>query len=190
MDVIKASKERPADAMVPRHIPLFFVLDHIAQKIAQTDDRIERRAQLMADARQKQAFGAIGFFRLPFGFRQFADQNRNIGRQHELTDDKANGHGNIVAPERGRGDDNRKGNGRDRRADRKIGHSEAKAIAENDPEIERIEQSCRAIALMDQARQPADVDTDRNDPPQRRDVAVEKNPAENGERGKRVDREA
>ena len=73
--LIRPSRCLPADRIRRRsgsRSSLAAILHHLLQHLAVADDRIQRRAQLMAHVRQEGALGAIGFFGGVFGAHQFA----------------------------------------------------------------------------------------------------------------------
>ena len=62
-----------------------------AQQIGHADDRVQRRAQLMAHGGQKAALGPIGFLGARHGVRQLGQERQRIGWQHEQSDPEAGG---------------------------------------------------------------------------------------------------
>ncbi len=78
-DVVDQAQQRAAGiADHRRHLGLLAVEPPEAQQVGERDDRVERRAQLVADAGEEHALGLARLLRLLLGLRQLADQHGDI----------------------------------------------------------------------------------------------------------------
>ena len=154
---------RPADRL--GHVELLGIELGLAQHIAHADHGIERRAELVAHARKEEAFRLVGLFGLVFGRLQLLDECRCIERQDHEAAKQAIGELGVKRPILGGRNNGRKSGDRDQHGAEEILQAEAKAVSENDPKINRIEQRKRFVAGMNAPGQKSEIRAHRDDAP-------------------------
>ena len=82
-----------------RHIALLGIEVRFSQKVAQTNNGVQRCSQFVADTGDEQALRAARRFRLALRFRQFRDEARYIERKNDQADEKTGAEREVCAPE-------------------------------------------------------------------------------------------
>ena len=190
-DGLDLGEQRPTGVLHgPRHILLLAVELGFEQHRAHADHGVERRAQLVADAGQEQAFRAIGRFGLLLGARELADQHAGIERQDQEADHQPGGERGLVAPERRRQHHGREGGEAREHPDTEIFDAEAEAVAEDDPEIDGVEDRGQPVADMHLVGDEADVPAEGGEPPRHVDRGRDEDVQDNSDRAGGEDRHA
>ncbi|GAV35452.1 hypothetical protein ROTAS13_03128 [Roseomonas sp. TAS13] len=144
----------------PRHLPLLGLQRRAAQQVVHADDGGDRRTQLVADAGQEEALRLAGLFRLVPRQGQLADQHRGIARQDHQPSQQAQRQRVVGLPVGRDMDDGAEGQDGQARRDAQISDAEAEAVAEDHPEIERIERGHIDTAGEQPAREGAQIQHD------------------------------
>ena len=129
------------------HLALLRVEPAVFEQAGQADDRGQRRAQFMADARQEQGFCAAGALGLRPRHGDIAQQDRAIGRQHRERQQQADGEGRMAAPERRGRDDETEAGQHQRDGKTQKPRAEPRAGPQDHPPVERKQPGRRAAAL-------------------------------------------
>ena len=139
-DLVDQREQRAAGARDRAgHVALLGIEAGILQQVAHADDGVERRAQLVAHDREEAALGLVGLLGLGLGLGQLADQRGDIGRQHDQAGEQAEGQVRLGLPVVGEGEGQEADHAGERRRG-EVADAVAEAVAEGDPEIDRIER--------------------------------------------------
>jgi hypothetical protein len=161
-DLVDEGEQRaPGGSDGPRHVLLLGVERRAAHEIAQADDGVERRAELVADTGQEPALGPARLLGLlPCG-RQLADQRGGVEWQHDQSAQQPAGEVQVGAPVFRRGDHDRKPDDANGGRKKKVLEAEAEAVAEDHPKVDRVEQRRALVADIDPVGEHAGVHADR-----------------------------
>ena len=149
------------------HVLLLAVQARAAQHVGHADDRMQRRAQLMAHGREEAALGDVRLLGARQGVGQLGQQGRGVGRQQQESDPKAGRERRLAAPVVGHRDHHPEAHQAQRRRHAQIASAIAKAHAQRDPQIEGIEDRRGLVPAQQHqgqrqhVEQHADVAADR-----------------------------
>ena len=111
-----------------------------AQQVGHADDRVQRRAQLVAHGREEAALGAARLLGARERVGQLGQQRGGIGRQHQQREPEAGRRAPAGrASSRSRRSPGRSSARLQRRRHQQVAAAVAEAHAEGDPEVERVE---------------------------------------------------
>ena len=143
-DIVDQGQERPArrlDRM--HHVPLIAIQTRSPQQIACSDDRIQRRAQLVAHGCQETAFRLVRLLGLGLGFGQLINQRRSVTRKNDERRQQSDPERPFDPPEIGCHDDSGKADNRDNHRRGQVREAVTEAIAESHPEVNWIQRRGR-----------------------------------------------
>ena len=137
---MRPSRDCPDDVIVRAMLPWSALSSVFPNKFPSPMMAFERRPQFVTDACDEQAFCAARRFGLALRFRQLRDQSRDVKRQHHEPREEARAHGQMGAPELADRDYGPESHHCHEGCGEEVFDPEAEAVAENDPEIDRVER--------------------------------------------------